>query len=293
MRSSKFGKLEAGIFLFLSVGPFIGGLLARFGGIVFPFAASFLITTIELCWVIFILRESRDSLHETESIQEPDGSNSLTRILFKSFGDSFTLLTRDLRTICCSGIIILITLTVGSYSMFQLYLTYLFHWDAFDIGLYILCIALSRFFWLGVMLPLFVLWKWNQLNLIKSSLLIFTIGYSCNAIANQEYQFFLIGIIDGFGSISMPLLRGYLSSATSGEKQGVLFSSIAVVQQLGSVVSPLIYGFVYQEGLLLKFPGLFCLVSSLVYLLCLTLSFGVRVGGEKEDVMEEEENLLG
>jgi hypothetical protein len=128
--------------------------------------------------------------------------------------------------------------------------------------------------WMGIILPLLINFGPQskqksmsfQITIMRIALLTYTLGYTCFFFAETELQFYMIGFADGFGAVCLPIARGIISHSSIGG-QGVLFSTIALIQQFGAIVDPVVYGGVYRAtlgfapGFVFLLAAFFCLVG--------------------------------
>lgn len=168
-------------------------------------------------------------------------------------------------------IILSLTLALGMVPYLHLYTALKWQWNAVDIGQFIFVIAVSRrypplpFFpnilissiWMGVLLPIMLARGPQTTNggvsyqvaLIRLALAVYTVGYVAYYFADSQVLFYVIGFVDGFATIALPVTRGLISGITSEARQGVLFAMIALAQQMGAIIDPLLYGTVYRATL--------------------------------------------
>jgi hypothetical protein len=156
--------------------------------------------------------------------------------------------------------------------------------------------------WIGVVLPLLITLGPKskakamsfQITLIRAALLMYAIGYSAYFFAESELQFYIIGFVDGFGAVCLPIARGVISHGSKGG-QGVLFSTIALIQQFGAIIDPVVYGGVYRAsvdfapGFVFLLAGLFCFMG---FLVSLWLDRDALMEDEEESEAVEREALV-
>jgi hypothetical protein len=123
-----------------------------------------------------------------------------------------------------------------------------------------------------------------QIILVRVALVVYTIGYMSYFFAETELQFYIFGFSAGFGAVSLPIARGIISHGSKGG-QGVLFSTIALIQQVGAIVDPVVYGWVYRStldyapGFVFLLAGGFCFIGLLF-----------TAGLNRDELMDVEEN---
>jgi len=297
-RSELFGQLEALLFLSFTLGPFLGGTLVKLSNsYVLPFAVSLSFTILELLWILFILPESRilkptDPAHKSSARQLfYNMRNVLSSTVSVLSGN-----TRSSHLLVCS-IILLMSFSMGSVYFLNLYTSLKWGWTAYDIGKYILVIALTRSIYMGLILPILLRVGKNHyksdakgqvgyhINLMRLALLIWAVGHVSGSLVYYSWQFYLVGFLDGFGAVVLPIARGLVSVSTSSELQGQLFATIAVMQQFGSIFAPLLFGVVYKASLEV-FPGSIFLLSGGLCLVGFGVTFGIdrrKIAGLDEE----------
>ncbi|KAJ3212588.1 hypothetical protein HK099_007703 [Clydaea vesicula] len=283
-----FGQVEALMFLSFMFGPVLGGALVRLGnGVLLPYVVAAVISLFELFYIILILPESIHSKKSSkQQPQKPEQNSLLNEDEQTSTPSNVNKIT--LYNLCKNAKVELksnLKVLLGRERR-QYFTALKFKWDSLDLGQYILIIAVTRVIYMVVVLP--VLIKVGnkyyaddelknvkyQLNLSRCAILFHVISYIFNAFAANSYQFYLIGLVDGFQSIAMPLLRGLLSSSTSPKDQGKLFASVALFQQIVGIFTPIIFSNLFRLTNK-EFPGAIFLASSGFFLLGFLLSLGI------------------
>lgn len=66
-------------------------------------------------------------------------------------------------------------------------------------------------------------------------------------IAQTEIYLYIAIVVGSFGMCAVPILRAIMSKMTPPDKQGVLFGSIAVVENICNLSSSVIGGAIYSE----------------------------------------------
>ncbi|KAI8827114.1 major facilitator superfamily domain-containing protein [Fimicolochytrium jonesii] len=147
-RSKVFVLFEALMYGSLMAGPYFGGLLSKImpSGLIGVFYVAVIGKLIVLLYIIFILPESLSkSPASTSTTPQPSPLHSITGIF-----STFTLLFRPPRTYLVS-ILFITAVCIGGVMNFFFYATYEFGWDAYDEGVFLLYMSVTRLVWmLGV-----------------------------------------------------------------------------------------------------------------------------------------------
>ncbi|KAJ3396074.1 hypothetical protein HDU92_004199 [Lobulomyces angularis] len=279
-----FGQVEALMFLSFMFGPVLGGALVRLGnGVLLPYVVAAVISLFELFYIILILPESIHSKKSSkQQPQKPEQNSLLNEDEQTSTPSNVNKIT--LYNLCKNAKVELksnLKVLLGRERR-QYFTALKFKWDSLDLGQYILIIAVTRVVILPVLIKVGNKYYADdelknvkyQLNLSRCAILFHVISYIFNAFAANSYQFYLIGLVDGFQSIAMPLLRGLLSSSTSPKDQGKLFASVALFQQIVGIFTPIIFSNLFRLTNK-EFPGAIFLASSGFFLLGFLLSLGI------------------
>jgi len=108
-------------------------------------------------------------------------------------------------------------------------------------------------------------------------------------------------MLDGIASIAIPTIRSILSKSAGSAEQGLLFSSLALLECLIGIISPFIFGNLYRETVTWM-PQLIFFVMSSFFASGFLLTFFIRnkdlipvptiLVEHDHDVTEEAEPLL-
>lgn len=168
-RTARFGQIDgillspliithiATVYLSLMIGSYLGGSLTRLGtekgdNYTAPFVVSFILTVLELGWLVFVLPESLASIPSLEEEEdEPVRKESLISSVFKKVTGLFqssvsVFLSRNTSHTFLILIILSVTLALGQIPYLYLYTAYKWQWTAFDIGNFIVVLAVSRWY---------------------------------------------------------------------------------------------------------------------------------------------------
>ncbi|KAJ1554601.1 hypothetical protein HK096_002801 [Nowakowskiella sp. JEL0078] len=301
-RTIVFSIFEAFLFGGVMFAPFLGGVLDKVTGLLLvPFYAS-------ACGLILV---QVYLWNLPESLVKPTnehGELTAKNILLSTVGririaiDTFT--ARKHRNIQRLLVIFFVaTLCFASLQVtYILYTALQFSWQSYENGNFFLVLSLARTLYMTIILPYLLrpddddsIYSASasvtetrrikkQLNVITTGFFVYFIGFVAYVFAKKEWMFYSVGVVEAFGVIAVPTIRGLLSTSTPQNLQGHLFSIIALVEELAGTVSPLIFSNVYSLTVG-YFPQATFLVMAIFFVVCAFLS--VRIS--PLDLINEEE----
>ncbi|TPX50675.1 hypothetical protein SeLEV6574_g00764 [Synchytrium endobioticum] len=161
-----------------------------------------------------------------------------------------------------------------------------FGWESDDGGLFLLVLGIGRIFSVAIVLPSILKTIPNtatpayrtafELWIIRVAILCNMIGFIFLGLATAGWQFYVIGLADSFGAVTLPMVRAVLSRSLDSNLQGRLFSAIALVETLSGAFSPLLFGVIYRTSVSFM-PNLIFFVIGGAYAVALFITAGLRV----------------
>lgn len=239
-RTSIFVVLEATFFLGFTIGPILGGTIYRKleHGIERVFEFSLGIQIFVFLYILLIVKESLQ-----KSNVQTDSNNSaifFLKSILRFFSESYSTNRFQLFFVMYS-----IGITIGGASTFFLWSAFSFGWDSFDQGIYLLFFALSRLFTMVLVFPIvkkvFVQSTMFDIWILRFSLLVMTFGVFLISSATYGWMLLVIVSFEGLSALGTPTAKGLLSKSVSHESQGLMFSCIQVVQQMGLLTATIIF----------------------------------------------------
>ncbi|KAJ3039240.1 hypothetical protein HDV00_012479 [Rhizophlyctis rosea] len=343
-RTKTFVMSEAAMFVAMTLGPFLGGVLSRIlpSGVVGVFYFTLFGYILSFIYVLAFLPESYYSSATETTPTFPTNRSSLTALLEdikSSLVSSISLLTTHTQTSHTTrlllSILFLLSTAFGAYMIFFYYTMKIFQWDSYKEGIWMLVQSVTQTAWMVGFFP----WLMGRLvgergkegfaavsdeereadngdsnvqaklqralmevYVTRAGLGVLVGGYLVLAVANTEWLVYIVTIINGFGTLARPTLRGLLSRTVPGTLQGRLLSSCQLVEQVGTLISGIIYPSLWASTVS-TVPGAFLLFTAGLYLAAMGLAFRVRsegmiaddegqAGGKKRTPVDPEDAAL-
>lgn len=239
-RTSIFVVLEASFFLGFTIGPLLGGTIYRKldHGIERVFELSLAIQIFVFLYILLVVKESL-----TKKSDQNDGNHStfdFLKSIVYFFAEAYSTNRYILFFVMYS-----IGITIGGASTFFLWAAYSFGWDSFDQGVYLLIFALGRIFTMILVFPIvkriFVQSILFDIWIMRFSLLVMTIGAFLMSASTYGWMLLVTVSIEGLSALGTPTTKGLLSKSVSQESQGLMFSCIQVIQQLGLLTATIVF----------------------------------------------------
>ena len=269
-RTSVFVYVEASFFLAFTLGPVLGGYLARTlpSGVQSVFQVSIVMQVCVLVYISLFLKESL--VKKTDSLDTQQPEKSVTTIIKDSLTSAFSIFVspQSSSRLLMLTVMFAMGMAIGATGCFFLWAAYSFGWDALDQGVYLFVFSLSR---LVVMLILFPLVKQVcttsvgfDIRTLQVSIGMVTIGTSLMGFTTAGWMVLAISMLDGLSALATPTLRGLLSKSVSPEQQGSLFSGIQVIQQLGFLASSFVFPNIWALTVGTPFKSFFLWIEAFV-----------------------------
>ncbi|KAJ3021478.1 hypothetical protein HKX48_008412 [Thoreauomyces humboldtii] len=332
-RSQVFTSVEALMFAAFTAGPYCGGVLTRMlpSGVIGVFWISVVGKLIALAYVLFILPES---LHHT------DGHTASSHAIESPSTPKPTLWSRltpprSLIAHLCTPprthlllIAFAAAICVGGLPLFFLFCSYRFGWDAYDEGVYLLYLSVTRMGWMlgvGGLIDRAVTPKAGgsvddrefsvrkvtmDVRVVRVGMVLAGVGWAAIGLVPEGWMVYAISFVTGFATLAKPTIRSLLSRSTPPLLQGRLFSAIQLLDQSAGVISSLVFPPIWSHTVGTSVPGLFLMVMGALFLVAGAIAglglnvermvsglhqHSLEVGGqdeEDEETREEEDEAI-
>ncbi|KAJ3205179.1 hypothetical protein HDU67_008993 [Dinochytrium kinnereticum] len=289
-RTEKFLLVDAFMFSAFTFGPAIGGMMARWPGVLFAFYFTFTIECLVLLYIIFILPESRRTSPQTSSASSPPQKKSLLKIFTSAWASTLEVLAapgRGWSVRVLALVTAIAAMVFAAYGpAFFLYPAKRFGWDGQDAGIFSFVNSVMRVSYLGGILPVLRGWLLEgrssvgkirmELMLIRVGILFYVFGFLAYGLATKGWMFYLIAILDGFGIVALPTIRGILSRTVPNSRQGRLFAALETLQSGMGLVSGVFIPIIYRATIDGPVPQAIFFVVSGIWAFALTASAWVK-----------------
>ncbi|KAJ3046320.1 hypothetical protein HDV00_000134 [Rhizophlyctis rosea] len=305
-RTHTFVYVEASLFIALTAGPFCGGVLSRImpQGVIGVFYIALVGKVLAFLYVAFLLPES---FNPSPQIPAPaSASNPNEAKLHGTFAEMKESLRGSLKLFSVAGptgkatrimlvIFFVIASAFGQFSVFFYYMVKMFKWDAYEEGVFMLVLSVARTAWMVGFFPWLMKRLINgvvpqdgpeqserrvkvELIILRIALLVLVVGYLALGLATEDWMIYAITIADGFGTVTKPTLRGLLSRTVPAELQGRLFSGTQMVEQIGTLISGVVYPSLWASTVT-KLPNGFFFLTSALYAVGFIMAVWLRSDG--------------
>ncbi|MDM0491219.1 MFS transporter [Clostridium perfringens] len=237
-RTKYFGWISAIAGIGATIGPTLGGVLAKFGYAV-PMYFGAIITLLNFIYGILYMPES---LHENNRLKK------ITLVRLNPFTQLMSVLSmKTLKRLLISAF--LIWIPNGSLqSIFSLFTMDTFNWTPTLIGLMFSIMGIQDIISQGLIMPK-LLMKLSDVKIAILGMVSEIIGYALIAASAilTFYPFFIVGMfIFGFGdSIFGPSFNGMLSKSADSSEQGRIQGGSQALQSLARIIGPILGGQIY------------------------------------------------
>ena len=271
-RTLVFVRGEALVVLAFAFAPFLGGLLTKhLPNPAYIFVISMLGELSAIAYIICVLPESMrlPTPTSTTTLNGPGLLNVYKSTIQTITGNAGLLgvfITASLLSAAGTG-----------KSQFFYYTTYLFAWDAYDEGKYILFASITKIIWMSLVFPLaYTLLTGSpsireHMGNIATEKVFVTAGLCVSALisvllaVSGESGIYFYTFFD-FGVIVMPILRTLVSKYTLDGKTAQVLATMQVLEQITGIAAGVMFPLIWAASIR-TFPGLFLLVCAAFYIL--------------------------
>jgi DHA1 family tetracycline resistance protein-like MFS transporter len=267
-RTSMFVLVEASFFLAFTIGPVLGGYLARTltNGVIGVFHLTLFLEALVLFYIAIILSESLPKKIQSQNNQQRTCGKMMVSALKSTFSIFSTSKSASHNLMLL--VMFAMGLCSGATGCFFLWAAFKFGWDSYDQGIYLFVSSLARMLAMVSLSPLLKTCLKNpivyDIRVLQGSMLVTMISNVLLAFSTRGWMLIATSLLEGFGALATPTLRALLSKTVSADAQGSLFSGIQVIQQIGSIVSSSIFPNVWAGTVGTSFSSLFLFIQAFV-----------------------------
>lgn len=263
-RAQNFGVVGMAFGLGFIAGPLLGGLLGNIG-LRLPFLVVAGITLINALYGFFVLPESLKSENRRE----------FSWVQANPIG-SLTGLGRYPLVLGLAGITVLSGLAQNAVqSIWVLYTSHRFGWDAGDVGISLAVVGLSAAIVQGGLTGRIVP-KIGERHAIVYGLGISFIANTLYGLANQGWMMYVIPFLGALGFIAGPSTQALISKTVKPNEQGSTQGAITSLLSLTGVIGPLIatsvFSYFIGENAPIELPGASFFLGALFLLFAMLLA---------------------
>lgn len=237
-RTKYFGWISAIAGVGATIGPTVGGLLARFGYSI-PMYCGAVITLLNFVYGMLYMPESLDKNHRLKEIPIVR-LNPFTQLLN-------VLSIKNLKRLLISAFLLWIP-NGALQAVFSQFTIDTFHWEPAIIGLMFSIMGVQDILSQGFIMPRLLL-KLSDAQIAILGMLSEIMGYSLIAASAlfSFYPFFIAGMfLFGFGdSIFGPSFNGMVSKSVDSSEQGRVQGGSQSIQALARIIGPITGGQIY------------------------------------------------
>lgn len=282
-RAAAFGMIGAAFGLGFTIGPLMGGLLAApelalfktgltwHGDIRYPFYAAGTITLINWLYGYFVVPESLDKAHRANAFDKARANPVGALHGLRKYPFVFTL----------AGSFFLINAAqFALHSTWILYTGHRYGWDEFHSALSLFTVGICAIVVQGGLARKLIPALGETRSLILG-LAMSVCGFTGYALATEGWMIYATIVATSLGGIAMPAAQALITHRVSPREQGRVQGALTSVQNLASIVGPLIGGYVFafsiRGGARFHVPGMVYFVSAVLALLgTVTAVFAVK-----------------
>ena len=112
-----------------------------------------------------------------------------------------------------------------------------------------------------------------QIVILQTSTITMAVALFLLALSTKGWQVFAVSALDGYGALAVPTLKGLLSMTIAPDLQGTLFSGMAMLQQLGTVIATVVFPNIWAVTVGTDWSDLFLYIQAIIILVgfCCTL----------------------
>jgi DHA1 family tetracycline resistance protein-like MFS transporter len=285
-RAQNFGMIGAAFGLGFIIGPALGGLLAKYGGLKAPFIGAAVLTFVNWLYGFFILPESLKP--ENRRKFEIARANPIGSLLFLMRYKVILGLVASLVLIYIAGHAV--------QSTWSFYTIEKFGWGEDLIGYSLAFVGLLVGIVQGGLIR-FILPKLGQERSIYVGLGLYAVGFFLFGMATHGWMMFVFLIPYCLGGICGPALQGVMSAQVPATEQGELQGALTSLMSLTSIVGPVLMTWIFAhssgpEGIV-NFPGACMMTASVMTLVSAVLArISLKRPHKKVDAAVEQQPVM-
>lgn len=229
-RAKRFGMLGAMFGLGFTLGPALGGFLARLD-LHWPFWVAGAMSVINLIYGVWVLPESLPAERRRRVAWWRATPFSSLRALFKLKGVGPLAMVLALSSLAQFIL----------HSSWVLYTQFRFHWGPFENGWSLFVVGVASVFVQGVLLRR-LLARWGAQKLAMIGLFSGSCAYLFWGLSTQGWMMFAIIGFNLLGFSAASVLQSVVSNAAEARTQGQTLGAVSAVNSLMLVLAPMIGG---------------------------------------------------
>ncbi|HEY9049368.1 MAG TPA: TCR/Tet family MFS transporter [Ohtaekwangia sp.] len=254
-RAQNFGMIGAAFGLGFFIGPFLGGVLAKFG-LRAPFIGAAILTLLNWLYGFFVLPESLKQ--ENRRPFEWRRANPIGSLLF--------FLRYKVILGLVASIILIYLAAHAVQSTWSYYTIEKFKWDTWWVGNSLAFVGFLVAIVQGWLIR-FIIPKLGQERSIYIGLGLYAIGFFLFGIATEGWMMFVFLIPYCLGGITGPSLQGVMSAQVPANEQGELQGALTSLMSLTSIFGPVMmtsifYHYSSKAAGAIYFPGAVMMAGS-------------------------------
>jgi DHA1 family tetracycline resistance protein-like MFS transporter len=225
-RAKNFGLIGATFGLGFIIGPVIGGFLGEFGPRT-PFLVTAGLTLLNWLYGYFVLPESLKHEHRRP-------------FNWKRANPVGTLLSVWKYKVVAGLFVVLALLQISAHAVqsnWAYYTIEKFSWTTGMIGVSLGVVGLVFVVVQGGLIRV-ILPKLGHQRTVYAGLIVYAIGFTLYATANQSWMMYAVTVVYCMGGIAGPALQGIMSSAVPANAQGELQGAFASLMSMTSILGP-------------------------------------------------------
>ncbi len=254
-RAKNFGLIGVAFGVGFIIGPLLGTFIAQFG-VRAPFMVAAAISLANFLYGYFVLPESLSKENRRKFEWKRANPFGSLKHLKKYPAISGLIL----------GMFLLYLAGQTMPSIWSFYTKYQFAWNEAMIGYSLafvgVCVAIIQGGLVGLSMK-----KLGDRKTVYVGLVLYFIGFTIFALANQPWMMFAFTMIYAIGGIAPPALQGIISNDVPANEQGELQGVLTSLQSLTTIINPLLMTNLFylftNENAPFHFPGVAFGVSAI------------------------------
>jgi DHA1 family tetracycline resistance protein-like MFS transporter len=247
-RAQNFGMIGVAFGVGFILGPFIGGVLAKYWGLRAPFAGAAILTFVNWIYGYFVLPESLKPENRRKFEWERANPFGMLKFLFR-----YKVILG-----LVASILLIYLAGHAVQSTWNYYTKEKFGWDPAEIGYSLgvvgILVAVVQGGLIRIIIP-----KIGQARSVYFGLALYALGFFLFGVANKSWMMYAFLVPYCLGGIAGPALQGIMSSQVlpteQGELQGALTSLMSLTTIFGPLMMMSIFSTFSEHGTDYYFPG--------------------------------------